>query len=714
MRLYRFPAMVAGTLFAFFTLTLSQAQTTSIIAGALTDPSSAPVSGAEIAAQPLGSSTKSARTRSGPDGRFSLAVPPGRYRLSIRHESFAPVEQELSLASGERRTLDIHLDLQPLASTVVVTAAAEPELTSTTAAPVDIVTRQEIDQRQEIWLTPVLASLPGASFSQLGPLGGTTTFFLDGGNSNYTKVLIDGVPVNVSEPGLSVDFSNLSADGIDKIEVVHGASSALYGTDAMSGVLQIFTHRGTTHMPEVTVEGDGGTFDTGHGDAQVSQLVGRFDYSAGLSYFDSNGQGAGDYFRDTTASGNFGWKFSDTDSLRLSLRNSASDAGQPGQTLFPSVPFAVDIGQHSDLHDFDSSLTWDFKSGDHWEQRLIGYESRFQDIVVSPAFDFTSVDKFNRAGLDGQSSYLFANGGITAGYVFEAETGGVEERHDQGGYLEVHRQFGQRLTAIAGGRVEANDSYGTRAVPRAGASYAARYGQGFWGATRLRTSFGEGIKEPPLFPPDCTPILKPEQSTTVDLGIDQYLDRDTVRFSATYFHNDFHDIVSFASVMTNANCPAFLGSYFNTDKARAAGANASFEIRAARWLRVAGNYSYDDSKVLKAPNATDPALIAGNRLFKRPLHSANLITNAHFRRMNWNLAGYYVGRRTDSDFLGLGFTSDPGYVRWDLANSIDLGHGLSTVTAVNNLFNRHYSDAIGYPALRLNYRLGLKYIWGRE
>jgi outer membrane receptor protein involved in Fe transport len=129
---------------------------------------------------------------------------------------------------------------------------------------------------------------------------------------------------------------------------------------------------------------------------------------------------------------------------------------------------------------------------------------------------------------------------------------------------------------------------------------------------------------------------------------------------------------------------------------------------------VIGNYSYDDSKVIKSPNATDPALVAGNRLFLRPLHSANLIANARFLRMNWNLAGYYVGRRTDSDFLGLGITSTPAWVRWDLSNSINLGHGLSTQAHVENLFNNHYQEAVGYPALRLNFLVGIRYVLGGE
>jgi len=530
-------------------------------------------------------------------------------------------------------------------------------------------------------------------------------------------VLIDGTPVN--QPGGFVDFSNLTLDNIDKIEVVHGASSALYGSDAMDGVLQIFTHRGTTRVPEITLQGDGGTFGTGHGSGEASGLLGAFDYSLGAGYFSTDGQGAGDFYRDTTLSGNFGWKFSDKDQLRLALRNNSSDAGQPGQTLLPGQ--AV-VGQSAGNHDFSLNLRWEFSTGPHWQHQLSGYESRIAFVDFSPLFGSFATD-YNRAGLNAQSSYLFHNGGITAGYMYEVENGPTEGRHNQAGYLELRYQIGSRFTAIAGGRVEDNGFFGTRAVPRIGVSYAARYGQGFWGATRLKSSFGLGIKEPEILPADCSPQLDPERSRTFDAGIDQDLDSGRIHVSITYFHNDFRDIVSFASVTSTPNCPAFFGSFFNTDAARAYGANSSIEMKLSAWLRIIANYTYDGSKVLKSPNATDPALIPGNRLFKRPLHAANLIANAHFRHMNWNLAGYYVGRRADSDFdsfvvdgvcTGFCITSDPSYVRWDLANSVDLGHGLSTVAVVNNLFNRHYSDAVGYPALRLNYRLGLKYRWGKD
>ena len=128
---------------------------------------------------------------------------------------------------------------------------------------------------------------------------------------------------------------------------------------------------------------------------------------------------------------------------------------------------------------------------------------------------------------------------ITAGYANEVETGPSAGRHNQAGYLEARYQFGRRLTAIAGGRVEANGFFGTRFVPRVGASYALRFGSGFWGATRLRASYGEGIKEPDILPHRLQSHLKPEQSTTFDAGIDQFFDSDRIHLRPLIFTTIF-------------------------------------------------------------------------------------------------------------------------------------------------------------------------------
>lgn len=460
----------------------------------------------------------------------------------------------------------------------------------------------------------------------------------------------------------------------------------------------------------------------------MNGLLGAFDYSATATYFGSSGQGPDDYFRDTTLSGNFGWRYSNADTLRLTVRNNSSDAGEPGQTALGPAFFVA--GQHNVLHDFSSGLTWDDSIAPNWQNKLMGFENRFEDIEDTPAFGPPFVSKFNRAGLDEQMTYLFPHGGVTGGYYFEVENGGAMGRTNMAGYLELHYQFGKRLTALAGGREEGNQFFGTRFVPRVGAAYALHYGQGLWGDTRLRASYGKGISEPELLPPDCSPQLAPEESRTVDVGFDQVMADDRIHFSATGFFNRFHNIVSFAVVQptptSSPNCPAFGGSFFNTDLARANGAFTKMEIMATRWLMFSGQYTYDDSKVLKTANPLmDPALAQGNRLFKRPLHSAFLMANAHTRRVNFNFSGTYVGRRADSDFdskivndicqpgpMSPCISSDPGYVRWDTAASFPLRFGLTVFAQVQNLLDRKYEDAAGYPVLGRNYRLGLKYVWG--
>ena len=731
-RLFLFFALLGFSLFGISNSI--HAQSSATISGRVTDRSGAVVAGAQIVVENISNNEVARQLKSGLDGSYSVELPPGEYKILIEHTQMAASEREFTLFAGEHRTWDARLELAPLASTVVVSAQAEPTPANLVASPVTVLTRQDIDERQEIWLAPLLTSTAGVNLARLGPMGGITSLFLDGGNSNFAKVLVDGTPVN--QPGGDMDFSNLDLSNVDKIEIVHGASSALFGSDAMTGVVQIFTHRGTTSTPEFTVIGEGGSFSTRRGEAQLSGIAKRFDYSSAISYFDSNGQGPNDRFRNTTVSGNFGWKFNDTDHLRLSLRSAASDAGQPGQTAI-DFPTFFQPGQASDLHDFSANLSWDFSTA-HWQHHVTGRDSYFRDLDADVPF-FVDITKFNRASFEEQSTYLFRNGALSLGYDYEVENGSAigphERRNNQGGYFEAHYQFGRRLAAIAGGRAEDNTSFGTRFVPRTGLAYLARFGSGFWGETRLRASYGLGIKEPnftqsfeadPCFPGN--PDLKPERSNTFNAGVDQVMASERVKLSATFFHNTFTDMVSFTScpppsfgpcsLAVPPGCPAAelnsfgYGTFFNTDSARAFGVNTTIEAKPWRWLGIIVNYSYDDTRVLKAPNAFDPTQAPGNRLFLRPLHSADLILNATFRRMDWNLAGYFAGRETDSDFLGFGLTSNPSHFRLDLGTQFAVGHGVTMMGHVENLLDRHYQDAIGYPALGFNYRAGVKYTWG--
>jgi outer membrane cobalamin receptor len=728
MRLERLLAVVVGSLLGLFfayppnTQAQSNANRTGTLTGLLTDPSGAAVLGAKVVAEPAdsGAGAEPVTTRSGPDGRFALTLPPGRFKVRIDDLSFERAEREFTIGAGETQSWDVRLALKTASSRVVVSATTTPMEVESSPYPVTVLSHEDITNRQELWLAPLLMTGGGVNVAREGAFGGITTIFLDGGNSNFTKVLIDGAPAN--QPGGDIDLEGFDLDNVDKIEVVHGASSALYGSDAMTGVVEIFTHRGTTSTPVVSVLAEGGTYGTGRGGGQISGVAGGFDYSASASYFSTVGQGTNDYFRNSALSGNFGYKFSNTNLLHLALRNDSNDGGEPGQTFNPTPQ------NHINQHNFFASLIWEFSTGSHWKHRFEGTDAYIRQDIFNPGFN--TFNRFYRSGLEAQSSYVGTHGGVSLGYVYEVENGepGAPahfRRNNQAGYAEGRYQLWRRVLVTAGGRAEDNASFGTKVVPRTGIAYAARYGHDFWGATRLRASYGLGIKEPtfiqsfeqdPCFPGNRN--LRPERSTTVDAGIEQMLASDWLRLSVTYFHNDFHDIVSFSENLTpTPMCLFGTGTFFNTDKARAFGAIAAFEAKVTDWLRVAGNYTYDDTKVLVAPNAVfiDPTLEPGNRLLHRPLHSANLAMNARWRGTNWNLAGTYVGRATDSDFSfpPLGITSNPSWVRWDFAAIVPIRYGLSMTSRVENLFDRHYQDAVGYPALRRNFRLGMKYVWGR-
>ncbi len=732
-KLFRF--LFAVLLIVLFCGSRSIAQTQSgKISGMITDPQGSVIVDAQVSAESISPAAGTAlQGVSGGDGRFNLTLKAGNYRVIIARDSFATAEQEITIAAGETRELQVRLALEPLSSKVVVTAQALPLEVDSSPAPVTILTHEQIDQRIATSLPDLLETQPGFSLGRTGPEGGTASLFLDGGNSNYTKVLVDGVPANT--PGGLIDFSNFTLDNIDKIEVVHGAESALYGSDAMSGVIQIFTHRGTTRIPEFTAFADGGNFNTGHGGAEISGLLGRFDYSAGVSDLETSGQGPNDAFRNRTISGNFGWRVSDTARIGLSLRDNDSQAGTPGQTLLQPANLTDTIS----LQDFDAGLRAGFTTGSHWHHQMGGTEMYFREFNFDPYTP--TFYQYNRVDFTGQSTYLLKGFEFTAGYEYEIENGflsttsdeglGLAETHarrnNQAGFLDARWAPVARLTLSAGARAEDNAYFGTRVLPRAGASYALRIAQGAFGDTRLLASYGQGIVEPrfdqsygndPCFPGN--PNLLPDESRTIHAGVEQKLASDRVSFSADYFDNSFHNIVSFLSVAPSAAClaagaPFGAGTFFNTDLARARGANFSTEARVTRWLSGSANYTYDSTRTLSAPTDAlniDPNYLVGSRLLRRPVNSGKIMLNANYWRMNWNLSGYFTGKRYDYNYPGQ--IIDPGYALINLAATYKVARGFSIYGRIENLANKQYEEAYGYPALGREFRIGVKYTTRHE
>jgi vitamin B12 transporter len=760
--LLRFLFLLFVVLVPRFTCNAQENSSNPTVSGVVADANGQPISHVTVTIVPEAAAHDSAASAtSDADGRYSLSVEPGHYRVRFARPAFVTREEVLRLKANETRTLNLKLALEPLSSQVVVTAQAEPSLTEQATAPVSTIGSEEIALRQAVFLPDVLLYSPGISLGRTGAEGGTASIFLNGGNSNFTKVLVDGAPIN--PPGGAVDFSSLALDNVEKIEIVRGAESAIYGTDAVSGVIQIFTHRGETRIPEAGVFAEGGSFGSARGGAQVAGALGGFDYSAAASYFGTDGQGPNDAFIARTLSANFGYRFSDTNQLRLTLRNNTSNAGIPGQTVFEPP----NLDQTYDQHIFSANARWNFSTGTHWQHQLSGGESYTRQHNNNPEQDFFATDPFafcpqasptavataefcdfpgesrfqyNRANVSAQTSYLLSSFSATVGYEYEVENAALSSvavnharRNNQGGYLDFRYRPLRRLSLDFGARAEANQNFGTRVVPRAGGSFVARYASGILGDTLVRAFYGQGIKEPRFdqtlsdnFGDFGNPALKPESSKNWSAGLEQKLLNDRARLTAEYFYSSFYNVVSFAfcvpidpadpSINTCnviiPGAPAQFGFFFNTDRAFARGLNLTAETRLLKWLRVNGSYTYDDTRVLNAPNAFDPSQIAGNRLIRRPLHSGAVSAFANFRRFDVTMAGYFTGRRTDSDFLGLGLTGNAGYARFDLAASYRLGRGISLYARAANLFDKRYQDVLGYPALGRDVRAGVDYRFG--
>src|SRR6185295_9651246 len=175
---------------------------------------------------------------------------------------------ELNVTMGIRTTVK---------ESVVVTATGRETLESQVGASVTVLDREEIEQRHALSIIDLLRTVPGVVAVRTGGVGNLTALFVRGGESTYNKVLIDGIPLN--EPGGVFNFANLSPENIDRIEVLRGAHSALFGSDAMASVIQIFTTRPDTNRPQAHVTIDGGTYNTTHLAGGVGAKTGTVEYS---------------------------------------------------------------------------------------------------------------------------------------------------------------------------------------------------------------------------------------------------------------------------------------------------------------------------------------------------------------------------------------------------------------------------------------------------
>jgi outer membrane cobalamin receptor len=718
------------------------------------DPNSAAVSGAQVSVFPADTSTPVAVLDTSAEGIVSFTgLADGHYRVQVLAPGFAPLTPDVTLPQPE--TFTVKLDMAVASEIVVVTATRTPVPEQESGASVSTLENSQLQLMQPVAASDAIRFLPGAVVNTVGQRGGQSSLFVRGGDSRYNKVIVDGVPVN--DPGGIFDFGTVPLAGADRIEFLRGAQSTLYGSDAMTSVVQVFTQPGSTETPELRFGADGGNFSTAHGYLSVAGAADRFDNHLFGDQFNTKGSGINDAYSNSLQGLNVGARLSDRATLRLRVRHFNSRSGVQGEWNFNGQPLLPpDTDARARQNNLLASAELVLVSSAHWQHRATAFEynhrtlnedtlpDRGCDVTIFNFTDcfFRDLAHINRAGLNYQGDYIPRDWAqTTLGYEFEDENGFfntaftstdinnnpiIATQFTHGLRLN-HALFAQqritrgRFSLVGGLRYVHNQSFGDRAVPRIALTFLAVRGGSRFSGTRLRFAYSQGIKEPRfeesfgisgVFPSDPNPNLKPEENRAFETGFEQRLFGGKYAFSALYFNNHFRNQIEFTT-----NPVDFNGQYVNVNRSMSHGAEVQFQGRLTKRVSLNTAYNYTSTQILEAPlctpqNFCDPLLAAGQPLIRRPRHSGSLLLSYLGTRWGANLGGSFIGRRPDSDFLGLGITHAAGYARVDLGGWYAVTRHITGYANVENALDKRYEEVVGYPALGINLRAGLRFRFG--
>jgi vitamin B12 transporter len=727
--------------FVSIVFTLLPATSTSASAQPLTgrvvDPSGAPVPRAYVRAVDANGKT-TAGGFSEADGRFRLDSTVPDCRLEIRLAGF-----ETAIAPCGPGPIDVKLTLAPVREAIAVSGTRSEVPVSQLGASVTVFDASDLERRQSPAVADLLTASPGVTIARTGGYGSVTSLFVRGGESDYNKVLIDGIPVN--EPGGYFNFSNITSENLERVEIVRGAQSALFGSDAMASVIQLVTRRGREGSPpRVDAALEGGTHGTGRARAGVAGGFGHADYSAAAAWFTTDNRAANNQFENATLSATAGMQLGAGASIRGVARAELGNAGAPGATAFGRADTDAffrrrdGVGGVTFLQDLRSGFThratYALSVSHQASTNLhadVPYTPRFGSSV-SP-FEFFDFLYDNRVDLRRHyatyqadwrpaTSGRFGDHQVTTAVDWDGERGtltnalartAVAARRDNVGWTLQHQALWPRLFATASLRVEHNDSFGTATVPRVSAAFVARPSRGAVGETRLKASAGRGIKEPTIiesYSPAPSflgnPDLLPERSRSVDAGIEQRLAHDRLKIEATWFDGRFRNIISTRTLGFNP----FRSQFFNIGETRARGLELTADAAPVEAVRVRGGYTFMPSRVALSTSPGSVVFGQGQRLFRRPRHAGYAEAAWTAGAATVSLTGTFVGRRVDSDFSSLEppIASNGGHATWDLRAAYRLSGRLTLTLAGDNVANADFMDPLGYPALGRAFRAGVR------
>jgi vitamin B12 transporter len=605
---------------------------------------------------------------------------------------------------------------------VVVTATRVPVSADIVASAVTVLRGSDLVAQGIRTAADALQGVPGAHVVESGSYGGQTSLFMRGGESDYTKVLLDGVPLN--QAGGSIDLAHLTTDNVDRIEIVRGPVSVLYGSEAMTGVVQIFTRSGQG-VPHMGAELRGGTY--GASDVALDVLGGspRIGYSARVSRFLADGlYPYNNNYRNSVVSARIRVMPDDRTDASLSYRYGDDIYHFP--TNGQGAP--VDSNQRAAERGPALSLSAGRVVGRNIEARVTAAvrEARlfYNDEPDSPGEDgaFWSRDYVRRATTSALLNWRGAAGASVAGgieYEDQRQRGTSEFSASFGTFpdaIAAHRNnigyFAQavipagRAAVTLGSRLDDNSQFGTHATYRAGAVY--RLPQ-----ARVRASVGTGFKEPSFFENFARGFvqgnrkLKPERSLSWEVGVE----RGAV--AVTYFNQRFRDLIEYSPTPVGPDSV----NYFNVGGAIANGVEATVSGNVAARVVASLSYTYLHTRVTQSGSAADPdgLFIPGKSLIRRPMHAlAPQLAATVGPRWHFTLGARWVGNRDDLDFsqaVGQRRVTLHPYTRVNLSAEYTFRRAVLS-GSLENLFNDQAQEIPGFRPRGRTVMFGGRVAWG--
>ncbi|MGH7536911.1 MAG: TonB-dependent receptor plug domain-containing protein [Gemmatimonadales bacterium] len=594
---------------------------------------------------------------------------------------------------------------------VVVTATKVETPAEQLGASVSVVKGEDFQTYHYPTVDEALRSVPGVQIRRSGAYGKTTSVTIRGANANQVQVLVDGLRVKSPTLG-QVDLSDISPDLIERIEVIRGAQSTIYGADAIGGVVNIITRKGTGGPFQASVQQEVGNYDTLVSRATVYGAWKILHYALSASHFESNGQFQNDETDANAISARIGATLPWDSTLDFIFRYNKNDIGVPVKGVFPGPqPINPIINRNARQQSETTIFSLEGKTRpvEWWETRgrLARYEnsSGFQDPVdPGVAFDFPTFSQVNVERREAEWVNSFFIGKWSTSSVGLEHRREIGENHNtfravsetQSVFFEQQLRFFDRLFVTGGFRVEDNSIWGTTTTERGSLAFLIKET-----ATRLRGSAGTGFRAPTFndlfFPGFGNPDLQPEDSLSYDFGIDQKLWNNRIRLGLTYFQNNFKNLIACCTPIPTAP----FGGPFNVGRARSAGIEFTSEMDVLPNLIASLNYTYTDSENLATdrPLPREPRHRWNIGLTWEPISKLSLFTQVHVVTEQFEPFGeVYNSGHTRVDIGGT----------WRIVERMGWLRKLELTARIQNLLNEDYAEVRGFPALGINALVGLR------